>query len=119
MFFDFVDGGSWDEVTARANRDDFGALRFRQRVGRNIENRSTQALLVGQPCSMPVAIAPTGLAGLPWPDGEIAAALAAKVAGVPFTLSTMSMAFCGCTEVSAVDRRILVQDDPAQRAVRT
>jgi isopentenyl diphosphate isomerase/L-lactate dehydrogenase-like FMN-dependent dehydrogenase len=92
MFYDFVDGGSWDEVTYRANQDDFSTLRFRQRVGLNIDGRSMHTRLVGQPVSMPLALAPTGLAGLLWPDGEIAAACAAKTLGVPFTLSTMSMA---------------------------
>lgn len=92
MFYDFIDGGSWDEVTSRANLSDFGALQFRQRVGCNIDQRSTQTCMAGQAASMPVALAPTGLAGLLWPDGEIAAARVAKAFGVPFTLSTMSMA---------------------------
>ena len=92
MFFDFVDGGSWDEQTCRANRSDFATLRFRQRVGINIDRRTLHTHLAGQAVSMPVALAPTGLAGLLWPDGEIAAARAARDAGVPFTLSTMSMA---------------------------
>ena len=92
MFFDFVDGGSWDEQTCRANRSDFATLRFRQRVGINIDQRRLHTHLAGQAVSMPVALAPTGLAGLLWPDGEIAAARVARDAGVPFTLSTMSMA---------------------------
>jgi len=40
---------------------------------------------------MPVALAPVGLTGLNWADGEILAARAAERFGVPYTLSTMSI----------------------------
>src|SRR5690606_27001819 len=64
---------------------------FRQRVARNIEARSLATTMLGQPVSMPLALAPVGLLGMQHPDGEIHAARAAVAAGVPFTLSTMSM----------------------------
>ncbi|TMS56785.1 alpha-hydroxy-acid oxidizing protein [Imbroritus primus] len=91
MFYDYVDGGSWTEYTYRANEADFQRLEFRQRVAVDITERSTATTMVGQPVSMPVAIAPTGLTGMQYADGEILAARAAKKHGIPFTLSTMSI----------------------------
>lgn len=91
MFYDYVDVGAWTGGTYRANRADFERILFRQRVARNIESRSLSSVMMGQPVSMPVALAPVGLLGMQHPDGEIQAARAAASAGVPFTLSTMSM----------------------------
>ena len=91
MFYDYVDGGSWTEYTYRANEEDFGKIEFRQRVAVDITERSTASTMVGQPVSMPVAIAPTGLTGMQHADGEILAARAAQRFGIPFTLSTMSI----------------------------
>ena len=91
MFYDYVDGGSWTEYTYRANEEDFRRIEFRQRVAVDITERSTASTMVGQPVRMPVAIAPTGLTGMQYADGEILAARAAKDFGIPFTLSTMSI----------------------------
>lgn len=91
MFYDYVDVGAWTGATYRANRADFERILFRQRIARNIEARSLSSVMMGQPVSMPVALAPVGLLGMQHPDGEIHAARAAVEAGVPFTLSTMSM----------------------------
>ena len=91
MFYDYVDGGSWTEYTYRANEEDFGRIEFCQRVAVDITERSTASTMVGQAVSMPVAIAPTGLAGMQHADGEILAARAAQRFGIPFTLSTMSI----------------------------
>lgn len=91
MFYDYVDGGSWTEYTYRANEEDFGKIEFRQRVAVDITDRSTASTMVGQPVRMPVAIAPTGLAGMQHADGEILAARAAQKFGIPFSLSTMSI----------------------------
>lgn len=91
MFYDYVDGGSWTEYTYRANEEDFGRIEFRQRVAVDITERSTASTMVGQAVSMPVAIAPTGLAGMQHADGEILAARATQRFGIPFTLSTMSI----------------------------
>ena len=98
MFYDYADAGSWTESTYRANESDFGKLLFRQRVAVNIDNRSTRTRMVGQEVSMPVAIAPTGNAGMFHADGEILAARAAKKFGIPFTLSTMSI--CSIEDVA-------------------
>lgn len=97
--FDYVDRGSYDEQTMRANRADLEALHFRQRVAINVDQRSTRSTMAGQSVSMPVAIAPVGLTGLNWADGEILGARAAENFGVPFTLSTMSI--CSIEDVAS------------------
>lgn len=92
MFYDYADSGSWSETTYRANSADFAAWTFRQRVAVDMRNRSLQSRMVEQAVSMPVAIAPCGMTGMQHADGEILAAQAAQQFGVPFTLSTMSIA---------------------------
>src|SRR2546422_4317936 len=89
--FDYVDRGSYNEATLRANRADLEALTLRQRVAIDVDRRSLRTTLVGHDATMPVAIAPTGLTGLNWADGEMLGARAAERFGVPFTLSTMSI----------------------------
>jgi len=97
--FEYVDRGSYDEATLRANKADLDALKFRQRVGINVEKRSTRSTLIGQDVAMPVAIAPVGLTGLNWADGEMLGARAAEKFGIPFTLSTMSI--CSIEDVAS------------------
>jgi len=92
MFYQYADSGSWTESTYRANERDFQDLKFRQRVAVDMSNRSLASQLVGQDYSMPVALAPIGMLGMQHANGEIHAAKAAEKAGVPFTLSTMSIA---------------------------
>lgn len=99
MFYDYVDAGSWTEATYRANTADFSSMHFRQRVAVNIAHRTLASSMVGQAVSMPLALAPTGLAGMQHADGEILAARAAERLGVPFTLSTVSI--CSIEEVAA------------------
>ncbi|KLN61797.1 lactate dehydrogenase [Kiloniella spongiae] len=99
MFFDYADSGSWTEGTYRANESDFQKIKFRQRVAVDMTNRTLASQMVGQNVSMPVAIAPTGLTGMQRADGEILAAQACEEAGVPFTLSTMSV--CSIEAVAA------------------
>ena len=97
--FDYVDRGSYDESTLRANASDLDALKFRQRVAINVDSRSTSSKMIGQDVTMPVAIAPTGLTGLNWADGEMLGARAAERFGIPFTLSTMSI--CSIEDVAS------------------
>ena len=92
MFYDYADSGSWTETTYRANSTDFSAIKFRQRVAIDMENRSLKSTMIGEQVSMPVAIAPCGMTGMQHADGEILAARAAEKAAIPFTLSTMSIA---------------------------
>jgi L-lactate dehydrogenase (cytochrome) len=91
IFYDYVDSGSWTEATYRANARDLSRLTLRQRVARNVADIEPGTTLLGSPASMPLALAPAGLAGMLHPDGEILAARAAAAAGVPFTLSTVSI----------------------------
>jgi L-lactate dehydrogenase (cytochrome) len=101
--FDYVDRGAYAEETLRANRADLQLLTFRQRVGIDVDNRSTRGTMLGQQVTIPAALAPIGLCGLNWADGEMLAARAAERFGVPFTLSTMSI--CSIEDVAgAVDR---------------
>ena len=97
--FDYVDRGSYDEQTLRANRADLDVLHFRQRVAINVDQRSTRSTMAGQEVAMPVAIAPVGLTGLNWADGEMLGARAAEKFGIPFTLSTMSI--CSIEDVAS------------------
>ena len=91
MFFDYMASGSWTETTLRQNMEDFGKIAFRQRVAVDLSNRTVQTRMLGETVTMPVALAPTGLAGMQHANGEILAAKAAMNFGVPFTLSTMSI----------------------------
>ena len=99
MFYDYADSGSWTEGTYRANSDDFQAIKLRQRVAVNMENRTTATKMVGVDAKMPVAIAPVGLTGMQSADGEIKAAKAAEKFGIPFILSTMSI--CSIEDIAA------------------
>lgn len=99
-FYDYADSGSYTESTYRANTDDLAAIKLRQRVAINVDQRSTRTTMIGQDVTMPVAIAPTGLTGMQWANGEMLGAIAAEKFGVPFTLSTMSI--CSIEDVASV-----------------
>ena len=89
--FDYADRGSYDEITIRRNRADLEAIAFRQRVAIDVSAQSLATTILGEPATMPLAIAPTGLTGLFYPDGEIVGARAAQAFGIPFCLSTLSI----------------------------
>jgi L-lactate dehydrogenase (cytochrome) len=89
--FDYAAGGAYEERTLSRNTADLDAMTFRQRVMVDVSNVSLATTLVGIPVSMPLAIAPTGLAGLFHADGEILAARAAAACGIPYCMSTMSI----------------------------
>ena len=97
-FFEYVEAGSYNELTRRANRADLDALQLRQRVTVDVSSRTQATTIVGEPASMPVALAPAGLTGSMYPNGEIDAARAAEKFGVPFCLSTMSV--CSIEDVA-------------------
>lgn len=99
MFYDYAESGSYTEQTFRENSSDFAKIRLRQRVARDLTNRSTAVSMMGKPVTMPVALAPVGSCGMQSPDGEIKAARAAAAFGVPFTMSTMSV--CSIEDVAA------------------
>ncbi|MGW2228517.1 alpha-hydroxy acid oxidase [Streptomyces formicae] len=87
---DFVAGGSGTETTLDANRAALDRVFLVPRVLRDVSECSTRAELLGRPYRMPVALAPVAYQRLLHPEGELAAARAAKAAGVPFTASTLS-----------------------------
>ncbi len=92
MFYDYVESGSWTEQTFRENISDYALIRLRQRVAVNMTGRSVNSQMIGQDVAMPLALAPVGSTGMQHADGEILAAKAAEEFGVPYTLSTMSIA---------------------------
>ena len=97
--YDFLEGGSNDEVTLKRNRDDFEALRLRQRVFDHVAVRNMCTVLFGQRGAIPVALAPIGMGGVFYPRAEIHVARAASAFGVPYCLSTL--ASCSIEEVAA------------------
>jgi isopentenyl diphosphate isomerase/L-lactate dehydrogenase-like FMN-dependent dehydrogenase len=88
---DYVEGGAEDQLTLRANREAFEAIRFAPRVLSDMARRSQTTHLFGREYSAPFGVAPIGAAGLVWRDAELAMARAAGAAGVPFVLSTHSL----------------------------
>jgi L-lactate dehydrogenase (cytochrome) len=90
-FMDYVEAGSFSEITLRENRADLDAIRFRERVMFNVANRKLETTMVGEKVSMPVAIGPTGMCGAIWSNGEILSCRAANEFGIPFSLSTNAL----------------------------
>jgi len=99
FLFEYIDGGSYAEVTLARNVQDLEKVALRQRVLHNVSAIDLSTRLFGQDLAMPVALAPIGLAGMNARRGEVQAARAAARAGVPFCLSTVSA--CPLAEVAA------------------
>jgi L-lactate dehydrogenase (cytochrome) len=97
-FFDYADAGSYSQETLRANRDDLERIKLRQRVLVDVSQRDLTTTIIGEPARLPLALAPIGLCGMQHGDGEILACRAAQAAGIPFTLSTMSI--CSIEDVA-------------------
>lgn len=89
--YEYVARGSEEEATLRHNRASLDAIRLRPRVFADVSTRNLACTVLGRNQSMPLAIAPTGSAGLMWYQGELALARAAERAGIPFTVSTSSL----------------------------
>jgi len=98
-FFDYADRGSYTEQTLRANREDLERIRFRQRILVDVSKRDLSTTILGEPAALPLILAPVGLLGMQHGDGEILACRAAQAAGIPFTLSTMSI--CSIEDVAS------------------
>lgn len=90
--FEFIDGGANDEQTLRANRAHFADIDFAPRTLVDVSERRQSTRILGQDLSSPFILGPTGLAGLLWPDGDLATARATQAAGVGYCLSTNSNA---------------------------
>ena len=88
--YDYVAGGSWDELTLADNVAAWRRYRLRPRVLVDVSAVDTSTTMLGVPVAMPVAIAPMATQVLAHPDGESAMARAAASAGIPVTLSTTS-----------------------------
>jgi L-lactate dehydrogenase (cytochrome) len=90
-FFEYGDHGSYTQSTLRANRTDLEAIKLRQRVGIDVDRRDLSTTIAGEAAALPLVLAPIGLSGMQHGDGEILACRAAQAAGIPYTLSTMSI----------------------------
>jgi len=98
-FFDYAEAGSYAQETLHANRADLERIKLRQRVLVDVSQRDLATTIIGEKASLPLALAPIGLCGMQHGDGEILACRAAQAAGIPFTLSTMSI--CSIEDVAA------------------
>jgi L-lactate dehydrogenase (cytochrome) len=108
FLFEYIDGGSYGEVTLRRNVADLAEVALRQRVLRDVSALDLSTEILGQKLALPVALGPVGLSGMYARQGEVQAARAAQAAGVQFTLSTVSK--CSLDEVAArTDRPIWFQ----------
>ncbi|GIU85134.1 MAG: L-lactate dehydrogenase [Acidimicrobiales bacterium] len=98
QLFDYIDGGAYEEQTMRANVDDLAAVRLRQRVMRNVSDRDLSCEVLGRRLSLPVILAPVGMAGMFARRAEVQAARAAEKVGTVFCESTVSI--CSIEEVA-------------------
>ena len=97
--YDFIEGGAGDELTVTRNRAAFERLLFEPRILVDVSKREQSTVVLGERVATPVILSPTGMAGLSWPKGEVAAARGAHDAGTIYTLSTHSS--CSIEEVAA------------------
>ena len=98
FLFEYLDGGSYDEVTLRRNVEDLQSVALKQRVLRDVSSIDLATELFGKSWELPVGLGPVGLSGLYARRGECQAARAAAAARVPFTLSTLGA--CSIEEVA-------------------
>jgi isopentenyl diphosphate isomerase/L-lactate dehydrogenase-like FMN-dependent dehydrogenase len=88
--WEYAERGVEDECGMARNRAAFEAVTFRPRVLRPVDQIDTATEILGGPAAFPLALAPTGAAGLLWYRGDLALARAAARADVPFTISSAS-----------------------------
>lgn len=98
FLFDYADGGANNELTLRRNLSDLGEIALRQRVLQGCAEIDLRTTLFGTQWSLPIVLGPIGIAGMFHRRGERLAARAAKAAGIPFCLSTVSL--CSLAEVA-------------------
>jgi L-lactate dehydrogenase (cytochrome) len=98
FLFDYVDGGALDEATLKANEADLSQILLRQRVLHAMDRVDLSTKLLGQELALPIILGPVGLSGMLARRGEVQAARAAAKAGIPYTLSTVSV--CPIAEVA-------------------
>lgn len=107
--FDFIDGAADDELTLRRNSGDIERIAWLPRVLSDVARRDCSATILGEPATLPLIVAPTGLAALTWAQADIHLARAAGKAGVPFTISTSSSVRMEAIRDSAPDTRLWFQ----------
>ena len=116
--FDYVAGGAWDELSLLSNDAAWRRYRLRPRVLVDVSSVDPSTTMLGAPTSLPVAVAPMAVHGLAHPDGEVATARAAGVAGIPFVLSTTSSRSIEEVATGAPDTnrwfQLYVQVDPGR-----
>jgi L-lactate dehydrogenase (cytochrome) len=100
FLFDYADGGAYAEETLRRNVSDLAGIALRQRVLKDVATIDLSTELFGRKLNLPVGLGPVGIAGMYARRGEVQAGRAAKAAGVPMCLSTVSI--CSIEEVSKV-----------------
>ncbi|HMN51270.1 MAG TPA: alpha-hydroxy acid oxidase [Xanthobacteraceae bacterium] len=103
MFIDYAESGSYSEQTLRWNREDLQKIRLRQKILTDVSKRDTKTTIAGKQVNVPLILAPIGLCGMQHADGEILAARAADEAGIPFTLSTMSV--CSIEDIASETKK--------------
>ena len=103
FLFDYVDGGALDEATLKANEADLSQILLRQRVLHAMDGVDLSTTLLGQELALPIILGPVGLSGMLARRGEVQAARAAAKAGIPYTLSTVSV--CPMAEVAEASRQ--------------
>lgn len=97
-FFGYAEAGSYAEQTLRANRADMERIHLRQRVLVDVSQRDTSTTILGERVALPIALAPIGIGGMQWGNGEIHACRAAQAAGVPYTLGLLGI--CSIEDVA-------------------
>jgi L-lactate dehydrogenase (cytochrome) len=97
-FFDYVETGSYGQETLRANRADLQRIKLRQRVLVDVSARDMSTAILGEKTALPLALGSVALSGLQHGNGEILACRAAQAAGIPYTLSTLSI--CSIEDVA-------------------
>ncbi len=88
--FEYIDKGAEDQVALSNNRRVLDETKLLNRVLVDVSGIRLDADILGRPSALPLIVAPTGIAGLAWYEGEFELAKAAASAGVPFTLATGS-----------------------------
>jgi L-lactate dehydrogenase (cytochrome) len=98
-FYDYAAAGSYSEETLRANRRDLEQIKLRQRVMIDVSVRDASTTILGERRSLPFGLGPVAMTGLEYGNGEILACRAAHAAGIPFTMSTLSI--CSIEDLGA------------------
>ena len=98
MFYDYIDTGAYSGKTYEDNENDFKKIKLKQRVGINIKNRNLKTTILGRSYDLPLGLAPVGMGGMMYPDGEVVVAKVASQMNIPYVLSTMSI--CSIEQVA-------------------